>query len=56
MKGLEDQEDSIGYLNTILKYVFSVRRDITKDEYKKIAEKIETTYPEGSEVARPPLS
>ena len=50
LKELENQEDAIGYLNVMLRYVFSAKKEMSKKDYKEIVKKIETTYSEGSEV------
>ena len=47
---LEDQQTGIEYFETLMRYIFSARVDLSKKDVNKILSKIETTYPEGSEV------
>lgn len=47
---LEDQQTGIEYFETLMRYIFSARVDLTKEAVNEIMSKIETTYPEGSEV------
>lgn len=46
---IEDKETGIEYFETLMKYIFSARVDLTKKDIKEIINKIENTYPEGSE-------
>lgn len=50
LRELEEQQTSIEYFETLMKYIFSARIDLTKEAANEIIRKIETTYPEGSEV------
>ncbi|OLS02603.1 Rpn family recombination-promoting nuclease/putative transposase [Tissierella creatinophila] len=47
---LEDKQSGIEYFETLMRYIFSARIDLTKEVANEIMNKIETTYPEGSEV------
>lgn len=47
---LEDKQSGIEYFETLMRYIFSARIDLTKEAANEIMNKIETTYPEGSEV------
>ena len=47
---LEDKQSGIEYFETLMRYIFSARVDLTKEVANEIMNKIETTYPEGSEV------
>lgn len=47
---LEDQHTGVEYFETLMRYVFNARTDWTKEAVDEILGKIETTYPEGSEV------
>lgn len=47
---LEDKQSGIEYFETLMRYIFSARANLTETDVKEIIEKIETTYPEGSEV------
>lgn len=50
LRELEEQQTSVEYFETLMKYIFSARVDLTKEAANEIIRKIETTYPEGSEV------
>lgn len=47
---LEDKQSGIEYFETLMRYIFSSRIDLTKETANEIIKKIENTYPEGSEV------
>lgn len=47
---LEDKQTGIEYFETLMRYIFSARIDLTKEAANKIIKSIENTYPEGSEV------
>lgn len=47
---LEDKQSGIEYFETMMRYIFSARIDLTEEKVNEIMSKIETTYPEGSEV------
>lgn len=47
---LEDKQSGIEYFETLMRYIFSARANLTETDVKEIIKKIETTYPEGSEV------
>ena len=47
---LEDKQTGIEYFETLMRYVFNARVDLTKEEANEIISKIGNTYPEGSEV------
>ncbi len=47
---LEDKQSGIEYFETMMRYIFSARTDLTKETANEIISKLETTYPEGSEV------
>lgn len=47
---LEDKQTGIEFLETMIRYVFSAAKYLTKDDMNKIRREIETTFPEGSEV------
>ncbi|NME95316.1 DUF4351 domain-containing protein [Clostridium cochlearium] len=51
LQKLEDKHTGIEYFETLIKYVFSARADLTTRDINEIIDKIENTYPEGSEVA-----
>lgn len=46
---LEDKQTGMEYLETLVRYLLSVRADLTKDHFNELVKKIETVYPEGSE-------
>ena len=50
LEELEDKETGIRYFETLMRYIFSARTNMTKDNADVIMNKLETTYPEGSEV------
>lgn len=47
---LENQQTAVGYLETVLRYIFTVAKDFTKKEMAQMIREIETTQPKGSEV------
>lgn len=47
---LEDKQTGIEYFETVMRYIFSARTDMTEADVKDIIERIGNTYPEGSEV------
>jgi flagellar biosynthesis/type III secretory pathway protein FliH len=48
---IEDKLKGIEFFEITLRYVFNAVRDLTKKDMEQIARQIETTFPEGSEVA-----
>ena len=50
LRELEDKQTGIEYFETIMRYVFSARINMTKNDVDEIFDKIGTVYPEGSEV------
>lgn len=49
MQQFEDKDTGLEYFETLMRYIFSSRSDLTKNRYNEFIRKIETTYPEGSE-------
>ncbi len=49
LQEFEDKETGLEYFAILMRYVFSARPDLTKDDLYELVKKIETTYPEGSE-------
>lgn len=47
---LENKQTAVGYLETVLRYIFTVAKDFTKKEMEQMIHEIETTQPEGSDV------
>ena len=45
---LEDKQTSIEYFKTLMKYLFNARVDLTKEAIIKVMDKVESTYPEVS--------
>lgn len=50
LQELEDKQTGIEYFETLMRYIFSARTDLTTNDMDIIINKIENTYPEGSEV------
>ncbi|WP_318618212.1 Rpn family recombination-promoting nuclease/putative transposase [Sporosarcina sp. YIM B06819] len=48
---LEDKQTGSHYLETMIRYIFSAAKDLTKKDVAQIINRFEQTYPEGSEVA-----
>jgi len=46
---LDDKQTGIEYFETLMRYIFSARADLTRADFNEVVRKIETTYPEGSE-------
>jgi predicted transposase YdaD len=49
LRQIEDKSSGIEYFETLMRYIFSARADLTKKNINEIIDKIENTYPEGSE-------
>ena len=47
---LEDKQTGIEYFETMMRYVFNARADLTEKDVDKLISKIENNFPEGSEV------
>ncbi len=47
---LEDKQTGLAYFETMMRYIFSAAKDLTKKDVEKIIKRFGTTYPEGSEV------
>ena len=47
---LEDQQTGIEYFETFLRYILNAGQKLTKEDIEDIIKKVETRYPEGSEV------
>ncbi len=50
MRELEDHQTGIRYFETLLRYIFSAGRNLTKSELVDMMKEIETNYPEGRDV------
>ena len=50
LRELDDKQTGIEYFETLMRYIFNARADLTKADFNSVVKKIETTYPEGSEV------
>lgn len=50
IKELDDQQSGIEYFETMMRYIFSVKVDLTKETANRILGQLETTYPEGGEL------
>ncbi|PAC35481.1 Rpn family recombination-promoting nuclease/putative transposase [Caldifermentibacillus hisashii] len=51
LQEIEDKQKGIEFFEITLRYVFNDVRDLTKKDMEQIVQQIETTFPEGSEVA-----
>lgn len=49
LRELDDKQTGIEYFETLMRYIFSARVDLTRADFNAVVKKIETTYPEGSE-------
>ena len=47
---LEDRQTGIEYFETLMKYILNVGSRLTKEDIEDMIKKVETSYPEGSEV------
>ncbi|MDA3128772.1 Rpn family recombination-promoting nuclease/putative transposase [Aliibacillus thermotolerans] len=47
---LENKQTAVGYLETLMRYIFTVARDFTTEDMEQMIHEIETTQLEGSEV------
>ena len=50
LRELDDKQTGIEYFETLMRYIFNARADLTRADFNEVVKKIETTYPEGSEV------
>ncbi|WP_075984863.1 Rpn family recombination-promoting nuclease/putative transposase [Bacillus andreraoultii] len=50
LRELEDHQTGIRYVETLLRYIFSAGRNLTKSEVVDMMKEIETNYPEGRDV------
>ena len=50
LQQLEDKDTGLEYFETLVRYVFGARMDFQKNSYSRLVKKIETTYPEGSDL------
>src|SRR5699024_3928063 len=49
LQELEDKQTGIEYFETLMRYIFSAGKDLSRTDINEIVKKIESTYPEGSE-------
>lgn len=47
---IDDKQKGIEYFEILIRYIFSTKTNMTKDDVEKIFERIGNTYPEGSEI------
>lgn len=47
---LDDKQTGMDYFETFMRYIFSAVRNLTREDVDEIMKKVETTYPEGSEL------
>ena len=50
LRELDNKQTGIEYFETLMRYIFNARADLTRVDFNAVVKKIETTYPEGSEV------
>ena len=50
LRELEDRQTGMEYFKTVIRYIFSAAKNLTRKDMNKIVTKIENTYPEGSEL------
>ena len=48
LRELKDKKTGLEYFEIVMRYIFSARPDLTKDDFIGLVKTIETTYPEGS--------
>jgi len=48
---LDDKQQKLEYFETMMRYVFSIARNLTSEDVDKVVRNIENTYAEGSEFA-----
>lgn len=48
---LEDKKTGVEYLETMIRYIFSAAKDLTKTDMERIMQGVDRNYSEGSEVA-----
>ncbi len=50
IKELEGKQSGIEYFETMMRYIFSARKDLTKETADELQRKLKTNYPEGSDL------
>ncbi|WP_194287444.1 RpnC/YadD family protein [Gracilibacillus oryzae] len=50
LQQLDDQETAIQYLETLLRYMFNIDHQLTKEDFHDMIKYVESSYSEGSEV------
>lgn len=50
IKELEDKQSGIGYFETMMRYIFNARKDLTKETADELQKELENNYPEGSDL------
>ncbi|GKV67198.1 hypothetical protein NCCP2331_33510 [Sporosarcina sp. NCCP-2331] len=48
---LEDRQTGIEYFETMIRYIASAAKSLTKKDVEELLKEVETTYQEGSEIA-----
>ena len=50
IKELEDKQSGIEYFETMIRYIFSARKDLTKEAVNKLQKELKNNYSEGSDL------
>ena len=50
IKELEDKQNGIEYFETMMRYIFNARKDLTKETANKLQKELKNNYPEGSDL------
>lgn len=50
LKDLEDKQTGIEYFETVILYILSAAKNLTRKDMETIARSLENNYPEGSEI------
>lgn len=51
LNDLEDKQTGVGYLETMMRYIFSVAQDLTETDVEKMIQQLESNHFKGSELA-----
>ena len=51
LNNLEDKQTGVGYLETMMRYIFSVAQDLTETDVQQMIQQLESNHMKGSELA-----
>jgi len=51
LNDLEDKQTGVGYLETMIRYIFSVSQDLTEADVEQMIQQLESNHMKGSKLA-----